>query len=380
MRKLTILMVIVITFGLLSSAAAKGGIRVGNSAAIINGDPLIIQFGQNQSSLNDASKARIRAQLKAVTLGRQDKILVVGHTDSSGDEDKNHRLSLKRAQMVRREIVSGLGIAPAAVLTLPMGEQSPVADNGRQAGRAQNRRVEIFLAQVVGSRPMDGSGRTDPDQAVIEGLVQDARAMLRRRQVSQSLQTLQKARAQGGDENSNWHALYGIVGYYAGVPAVKIKAHLTRALQLDAHNMEAREYLGRLEAQHKVADGLVTPAMGQTLSDAIAVTAPAQDHEYLRLFKVHPIESHKLSGKSVTVWQCLDGQGESVVYYFDHTRVFTWAFALNNISAQAPTPSKGVSRASPMTRELPVSARQQTHAANMSPSAHPRVWESKLFQ
>jgi outer membrane protein OmpA-like peptidoglycan-associated protein len=72
------------------------------------------------------------------------RVRVVGHTDATGSDATNDRLSLERAQSVRDYLV-GRGVAAARVETTGRGEREPVADNSTATGRAQNRRFEIFL-------------------------------------------------------------------------------------------------------------------------------------------------------------------------------------------------------------------------------------------
>ncbi len=70
----------------------------------------------------------------------------VGHTDNTGSDAINNPLSLERAQSVRDYLVTR-GVAATRVQTAGHGEREPVADNGSDAGRAKNRRVEIFLRE-----------------------------------------------------------------------------------------------------------------------------------------------------------------------------------------------------------------------------------------
>ncbi len=72
------------------------------------------------------------------------RVRVVGHTDSTGSDAVNEPLSLERAQSVRDYLVAR-GIAAQRIETVGQGERAPVADNGTETGRAQNRRVEILL-------------------------------------------------------------------------------------------------------------------------------------------------------------------------------------------------------------------------------------------
>lgn len=73
-------------------------------------------------------------------------VLVLGHSDSSGDKALNDKVSLQRAQAVSSIFrLSGLG---ADRLRLKgVGSSLPRADNGSAEGRAQNRRVEVLLTQ-----------------------------------------------------------------------------------------------------------------------------------------------------------------------------------------------------------------------------------------
>jgi outer membrane protein OmpA-like peptidoglycan-associated protein len=74
------------------------------------------------------------------------RITIVGHTDSTGSDAVNNPLSLERAQSVR-DYLASRGVTPARVETAGRGEREPLADNGTDAGRARNRRVEIFLRE-----------------------------------------------------------------------------------------------------------------------------------------------------------------------------------------------------------------------------------------
>ena len=71
-------------------------------------------------------------------------ITVKGHTDSTGSEAYNQQLSEKRAIAVADFIV-GKGVNGARVTPIGYGEQLPIAGNDTEAGRLQNRRVEIEI-------------------------------------------------------------------------------------------------------------------------------------------------------------------------------------------------------------------------------------------
>ncbi|MCG8017811.1 MAG: OmpA family protein [Candidatus Thiodiazotropha sp. 'RUGA'] len=77
-------------------------------------------------------------------------IEVAGHTDSTGSESYNQRLSQQRAQSVS-EILNRNGVAGVRIDTVGYGETRPIANNGNAAGRQQNRRVELTLLPYVES-------------------------------------------------------------------------------------------------------------------------------------------------------------------------------------------------------------------------------------
>lgn len=79
-------------------------------------------------------------------------IKVEGHTDSVGSHDYNMKLSRDRADAVRDALVRR-GVPPSSIQVAGYGEEFPVASNDTDAGRQENRRVEIVLNDRVG-RPV----------------------------------------------------------------------------------------------------------------------------------------------------------------------------------------------------------------------------------
>jgi outer membrane protein OmpA-like peptidoglycan-associated protein len=71
---------------------------------------------------------------------------IVGHTDDFGSDESNQAFGLARATTVSRILVSN-GIAVSRIQTSSKGESEPVADNGTDEGRHQNRRVVITVNQ-----------------------------------------------------------------------------------------------------------------------------------------------------------------------------------------------------------------------------------------
>ena len=79
----------------------------------------------------------------------QTVIEVAGHTDSVGDASYNQTLSVQRAQSVA-SYLTGRGVMQQRMIVTGAGETRPIASNDTEAGRAQNRRVEITIVPVSG--------------------------------------------------------------------------------------------------------------------------------------------------------------------------------------------------------------------------------------
>ena len=74
------------------------------------------------------------------------EITVIGHTDSTGSDAYNQRLSERRAEAVRDRLVAS-GVAAGQLSTVGRGSLEPRADNATVEDRAANRRVEMVLTR-----------------------------------------------------------------------------------------------------------------------------------------------------------------------------------------------------------------------------------------
>lgn len=72
------------------------------------------------------------------------KLLIVGHTDNRGNEERNQKLSEQRANAVSAALIK-LGVAEDRIETKGAGQSEPIADNDTAKGRQQNRRVEVTI-------------------------------------------------------------------------------------------------------------------------------------------------------------------------------------------------------------------------------------------
>lgn len=74
------------------------------------------------------------------------QVLIIGHTDNTGRESYNERLSTIRAESVGLYLIEN-GIDPARIRFEGKGSREPIADNTFEEGRRKNRRVEIILRE-----------------------------------------------------------------------------------------------------------------------------------------------------------------------------------------------------------------------------------------
>lgn len=111
--------------------------RVGRADIEANFRPVLDRFAQTLAANPDAT------------------VRIVGHTDSTGNDGINDPLSVNRAASVRNYL-SDRGVSPQRVAIDGRGSREPIADNASDAGRARNRRVEIFVGepQLAQAAPM----------------------------------------------------------------------------------------------------------------------------------------------------------------------------------------------------------------------------------
>jgi outer membrane protein OmpA-like peptidoglycan-associated protein len=110
------------------------------------GEP-VIYFDFNMSTI----KEQYQAILDEIAQVLQEKIpeanmILAGHTDSTGTEEYNDRLSLQRAKAVESYLTVKHGIPSARLNVRGYGKSAPIATNETEEGRAKNRRVELLIA------------------------------------------------------------------------------------------------------------------------------------------------------------------------------------------------------------------------------------------
>ncbi|WP_407351692.1 OmpA family protein [Luteimonas sp. R10] len=109
--------------------------------------PGSITFGFDQSNIQPQFYPVLDNVANTLRQYDQTIIEIAGHTDSVGSDSYNQQLSERRAQAVAGYLGSK-GISQQRMITVGAGKTRPIADNGTEAGRAQNRRVEITLVPI----------------------------------------------------------------------------------------------------------------------------------------------------------------------------------------------------------------------------------------
>jgi outer membrane protein OmpA-like peptidoglycan-associated protein len=135
--------------------AALGGLfgyLVGSQIAVREQRDGSVMLDIPGAALFDSSKSAIKPQfastLEQIAATLRDNpntiVCVIGYTDSKGDDKTNQDLSIRRAISVTG-FLSSKGISSARLTAAGLGERFPVASNEDEAGRSQNRRVEIYV-------------------------------------------------------------------------------------------------------------------------------------------------------------------------------------------------------------------------------------------
>ena len=122
---------------------AKGGVKyydrfLTDGKIIING----IRFDVNKAEIKPESNGAINKIFKLMRKHPEVKFSVEGHTDNSGNDKQNMKLSQARAEAIVERLVR-LGIARDRLQFKGWGETKPLASNATAEGRANNRRVEF---------------------------------------------------------------------------------------------------------------------------------------------------------------------------------------------------------------------------------------------
>lgn len=106
--------------------------------------PNAITFATNSTTVRPAFRSDLVQISQSLVQYPNSVVEITGHTDSSGTTEYNQGLSERRAIAVA-DIIAANGVPASRMRVFGGGEQFPVASNDTEAGKAQNRRVEIVI-------------------------------------------------------------------------------------------------------------------------------------------------------------------------------------------------------------------------------------------
>jgi len=119
------------------------GLRETPRGLIVNIDD--VQFDFNQYALKPGAREKL-AKVAGILLAYPGlKVRLEGHTDSIGSDEYNQAFSEERAGAVRDYLLSQ-GVPRTNLTAVGLGKANPVASNDTEAGRQQNRRVEMAVS------------------------------------------------------------------------------------------------------------------------------------------------------------------------------------------------------------------------------------------
>jgi outer membrane protein OmpA-like peptidoglycan-associated protein len=116
--------------------------RVGEGIAVTFDSGILFPF--DSAELTSAARSNLRKLADSLQAEARTNVMIVGHTDSDGSDSYNQQLSERRGRSAESYLVSS-GVASSRLTSRGRGEAEPIASNGTDEGRRQNRRVEVAI-------------------------------------------------------------------------------------------------------------------------------------------------------------------------------------------------------------------------------------------
>jgi len=286
---------------------------------------ITLNFNTNDYHISDTDKKKIYNLLKDIKLGQKIKLTISGHTDNVGTRPYNQTLAEKRATSVKNMVVSPFSINPKCIKIVTKGSDDPVDSNKTLTGRAKNRRVEVNL-EVDSDEKEKEADPYEENKEEINELIKEAKRLVKIEKFDDAVKRIWEAKVLGGKHVSEWHSVYGIIGFYGNIQPESLIPLFETALKLDPYNAEARDFLGRVKARANVYSGIITDQVGLSVDNPIKVETLSQEYEYLRLFGVEPVKNLSAKNTPVDMWHCLTKDNKRITYYFDRSEVLRWAY------------------------------------------------------
>lgn len=135
----------------ISKREIANALKVARRVTLVNGEPsavhLPVNFHFNSVDLTENGKRQAGEMLEYMRdlTPPEQRFMLVGHTDTQGEEDYNLRLSRERAEELRKWFVARSDLLAGRIETSGLGESKPRLDGDSEAEHARNRRVELQL-------------------------------------------------------------------------------------------------------------------------------------------------------------------------------------------------------------------------------------------
>jgi outer membrane protein OmpA-like peptidoglycan-associated protein len=131
--------------------------RIGEGIAVTFDSGILFDF--DSSALRSEARENLANLAASLAEYPESEVLIVGHTDATGSEEYNQRLSERRAGSARNFLVQQ-GVAATRIDAQGRGEMEPIASNETEAGQQENRRVEvaIFASEEYRQKVIGGGG------------------------------------------------------------------------------------------------------------------------------------------------------------------------------------------------------------------------------
>jgi outer membrane protein OmpA-like peptidoglycan-associated protein len=148
---------------------AKPGAQTAATATTGQAQLAVAGFASGKAALPASMMATIDELAAMLKNNPGRKVVIEGHTDSVGSAEYNNNLAMERANAVRAALAQR-GIDPSRVTTRSLGEENPIASNDTSAGRGENRRADVMIAEPAemvgrsGQSGQTGSGQNGQDK------------------------------------------------------------------------------------------------------------------------------------------------------------------------------------------------------------------------
>ncbi|KAB8042859.1 OmpA family protein [Janthinobacterium aquaticum] len=110
--------------------------------------PSDISFDTNRADIKGNFRPILDRFASTLNENPNTTVSIIGHTDSTGSDSINQPLSVERAAHTR-DYLAMRGVSPTRIVVEGRGAREPIASNADNAGRARNRRVEIYVAEMA---------------------------------------------------------------------------------------------------------------------------------------------------------------------------------------------------------------------------------------